>query len=132
MWEPDPAWHPVSGGTGTSTVGVWRTDRQGQALVVKRIGAPSPDDPPELSDPRHFAYWRREADVAIAGVVDATPGMRGTPLDVAEDDEGITLTREFVEDAALNGLYVAHAMGRFAGAELGGMPGRPSTSCATG
>ena len=37
MWEPDPAWHPVSGGTGTSTVGVWRTDRQGQALVVKRI-----------------------------------------------------------------------------------------------
>ena len=45
MWEPDPAWHPVSGGTGTSTVGVWRTVRRGQALVVKRIGAPAPDDP---------------------------------------------------------------------------------------
>jgi hypothetical protein len=40
-------------------------------------------------------------------------------LDVAEDDEGITLTREWVEDAALNGLYVAHALGRFAGADLG-------------
>ena len=73
MWEPDPAWHPVSGGTGTSTVGVWRTDRQGQALVVKRIGTPSAGDPPEPSDPRHFAYWRREADAAISGIVDTTP-----------------------------------------------------------
>jgi Ser/Thr protein kinase RdoA (MazF antagonist) len=98
---------------------VWRTDRHGQALVVKRIAAPTPDDPRELSDPRHFAYWRREADVAVSGAVDATPGLRSTPLDVAEDDEGITLTREFVEDAALNGLYLAHAMGRFAGADLG-------------
>jgi hypothetical protein len=119
MWEPDPAWYPVSGGTGTSTVGVWRTERSGQALVVKRLGVPAPDDPAEYLDPRHFAYWRREADVAITGVVDEAPGLRGTVVDVAEDDEGITLTREFVEDAALNGLYVAHAMGRFAGAELG-------------
>jgi hypothetical protein len=119
MWEPDPVWHPVTGGTGTSTVGVWRTERDGQALVVKRIAAPVPGDPPEYSDPHHFAYWRREADVAISGVVDTTPGLRGTPVDVAEDDDGITLTREWVEDAALNGLYVAHALGRFAGADLG-------------
>ncbi len=119
MWEPDPAWYPVSGGTGTSTVGVWRTERSGQALVVKRLGVPAPDDPAEYLDPRHFAYWRREADVAITGVVDEAPGLRGTVVDAAEDDEGITLTREFVEDAALNGLYVAHAMGRFAGADLG-------------
>jgi hypothetical protein len=119
MWEPDPAWHPVPGGTGTSTVGVWRTVHRGQALVVKRLGRPGAADASELSDPRHFAYWRREADVATAGLVDDTPGLRGTPLDVAEDDEGITLTREFVEDAALNGLFVAHGMGRFAGADLG-------------
>jgi hypothetical protein len=119
MWEPDPGWHPVTGGTGTSTVGVWRTDRNGQALVVKRLGLPAPDEPAEYSDPHHFAYWRREADVAVSGVVDASPGLRATPVDVAEDDEGITLTREWVEDAALNGLYVAHAMGRFAGADLG-------------
>ena len=44
MWEPDPAWHPVSGGTGTSTVGVWRTDRR-PSLVVKRLGAPAPRRP---------------------------------------------------------------------------------------
>jgi hypothetical protein len=119
MWEPDPGWHPVTGGTGTSTVGVWRTEHEGQALVVKRIAAPAPTDPSEYAEPHHFAYWRREADVAICGLVDTTPGLRGTPVDVAEDDEGITLTREWVEDAALNGLYVAHALGRFAGADLG-------------
>ena len=47
------------------------------------------------------------------------PGSCAAPTDVVEDDEGITLTSEWVEDAALNGLYVAHALGRFAGAELG-------------
>jgi Phosphotransferase enzyme family len=119
MWEPDPVWHALTGGTGTSTVGVWRTDRAGQALVVKRLGVPSPDDPPEFSDPHHFSYWRRAADVAISGVTAETPGLRATPTDVDEDDEGITLTSEWVEDAALNGLYVAHALGRFAGAALG-------------
>jgi hypothetical protein len=102
-----------------STVGVWRTQREGDPLVVKRLAVPGPDDPPELRDPHHFAYWRREADVAVSRVVEATPGLRSGVLDVAEDDEGITLTREWVEDAALNGLYVAHALGRFAGADLG-------------
>jgi hypothetical protein len=119
MWEPDPAWHLVPGGTGMSTVGVWRTQREGDPLVVKGLAAPGPDDPPELRDPHHFAYWRREADVAVSRIVEATPGLRSGVLDVAEDDEGITLTREWVEDGALNGLYVAHALGRFAGADLG-------------
>ncbi|WP_151082383.1 phosphotransferase [Nocardioides cynanchi] len=119
MWEPDPAWHLVPGGTGMSTVGVWRTQREGSPLVVKRLAVPGPDDPPELSMPHHFAYWRREADVAISRVVENTPGLQARVLDVDEDDEGITLTREWVEDAALNGLYVAHALGRFAGADLG-------------
>ena len=63
-WEPEPGWLSVPGGTGPSTVGVWRTERGGQPLVVKRLGRPTPHDPPELSDPTHFAYWRREADVA--------------------------------------------------------------------
>jgi hypothetical protein len=119
MWEPDPAWHAVTGGTGTSTLGVWRTERDGRPLVVKRLAAPGPDDPPEFSETHHFAYWRREADVAVSGITVASPGLCATPTDVAEDDEGITLTSEWVEDAALNGLYVAHAMGRFAGAPLG-------------
>jgi aminoglycoside phosphotransferase (APT) family kinase protein len=104
-------------------VGVWRTVRDDRPVVVKRISAPSEHDPAELSDPRHFAYWRRAADVVISGAVVTTPGLRG-PLDAAveEDVEGITLVQDWVEDAANSGLFAAHAMGRFAGADLGGHP----------
>src|SRR5215217_2135829 len=118
-WEPEPGWLSVPGGTGPSTVGVWRTERAGQPLVIKRLGRPTPHDPPELSDPGHFAYWRREADVAAAGLVEATPGVRGPASAVEEDEDGVTVTCDFVEDAGANGLFVAHALGRFAAAEVG-------------
>jgi len=88
--------------------------------VVKRLAAPVEGEPPELLDPRHFAYWRRAADVASYGLVEATPGLRGPAYTrVEEDAEGITVTSEWVEDAASSGLFVAHAMGRFAAADLG-------------
>ena len=123
MWQPEPGWLLVPGGTGTSTVGVWRTLRDDLPVVVKRLSAPEAHDPPELSDPRHFAYWRRAADVVTSGVVITTPGLRA-PLDAAveEDVEGITLVQDWVEDAANSGLFAAHAMGRFAGADLGDRP----------
>lgn len=123
MWQPEPGWLLVPGGTGTSTVGVWRTVLDDRPVVVKRISAPSEHDPAELSDPRHFAYWRRAADVVLSGAVVTTPGLRG-PLDasVEEDVEGITLVQDWVEDAANSGLFAAHAMGRFAGADLGDHP----------
>jgi hypothetical protein len=123
MWEPEPGWHALPGGTGTSTVGVWRTVLDDRPVVVKRIAAPGEHDPAEPSDPRHFAYWRRAADVATSGVVITSPGLRA-PLDtvVEEDVEGITLTQDWVEDAANSGLFAAHAMGRFAGADLGDRP----------
>ncbi|HET7432546.1 MAG TPA: phosphotransferase [Nocardioides sp.] len=118
MWEPEPDWHPLPGGTGTSTVGVWRTALGDQPVVVKRLGAPVPGDPPELSDPRHFAYWRREADVLSTGIAHRTAGLRAPVAAVEEDEDGITITREWVEDSALSGLFVAMAMGRFAGSDL--------------
>ncbi len=118
-WEPEPGWLSVPAGTGPSTVGVWRTESGGQPLVVKRLARPTPHDPPELSDPAHFAYWRREADVAQSGVVEDTPGVRGPAAGVEEDDEGVTIWCDFVEDAGTNGLFVAHALGRFASADLG-------------
>ncbi len=75
----------------------------------------------ELSDPRHFAYWRRAADVVTARVgLDATPGLRAPRLtSVEEDAEGITLVQDWVEDAANSGLFSAISLGRFAGADLG-------------
>lgn len=118
MWEPEPGWHPLPGGSGVSTVGVWRTVLGERAVVIKRLAAPTEHDPPELSDPRHFAYWRRAADVAAYGLVDATPGLVAPATTIEEDADGITMVQEWVEDAANSGLFAAHAMGRFAGAEL--------------
>lgn len=122
MWQPEPGWHPLRGGTGTSTVGVWRTVLGEQPVVVKRLSAPDQHDPPELSDPRHFAYWRRAADVVTAGLVATSPGLRRPARTAVEEDaDGITLFQDWVEDAANSGLLAAHALGRFAATDLGGI-----------
>lgn len=123
MWQPEPAWHPLPGGGGHSTVGVWRTELGGQPVVVKRLAAPAEGDPPELTNPRHFAYWRRSADVAAAGTVSDTVGLRAAgPVAIEEDAEGITIVSAWVEDAASSGLFAAHALGRFAGGHLAAAP----------
>ncbi len=121
MWQPDPGWYSLPGGTSTSTVGVWRTVLGDRPVVVKRLARPAAYDPAELSDPRHFAYWRRAADVLSVGLVERTPGLRTLPAAVEEDAEGITITQEWVEDAANSGLFVAHALARFTAADLGGV-----------
>lgn len=119
MWQPEPDWHPLPGGTGTSTVGVWRTALGGEPVVVKRLAAPGPGDPGALSDPEHVGYWRREADVLATGITTSTPGLRSAVAAVEEDAEGITITRDWVEDAASSGLFLAVGLGRFAAAEMG-------------
>jgi hypothetical protein len=118
MWQPEPDWVALPGGTGTSTVGVWRTALGGRPVVVKRLAAPRHGDPEELLDPGHVGYWRREADVLLTGLTTATAGLRATGASVEEDPEGITIVRDWVEDAASSGLFLAVALGRFAGAEL--------------
>ena len=124
MWEPEPGWHQLPGGTGTSTVGVWRTVLGGRPVVVKRLARPSDRDPAELSDPRHFAFWRRAADLVTARVgLETAPGLRAPRLtSVEEDDEGITLVQDWVEDAANSGLFCAVALGRFVGADVAPQP----------
>jgi len=117
MWEPEPGWVALPGGLGPSTLGVWRTAHGGQPVVVKRLARPGPGDAPELSDPHHAAYWRREADVLSTGIVTG-PGLRAVAGSVEEDDAGLTLTRAWVEDAAHSGLFVAVALGRFAGSQM--------------
>jgi len=97
---------------------VWRAAIGGRAVVIKRLSAPTSYDPGALSDPRHFAYWRRGADVAEYDLVADTPGIVGAPTAVEEDAEGITLVTDWVEDAANSGLFVALSMGRFAAADL--------------
>src|SRR5215210_5271776 len=116
MWQPAPDWVALPGGSGTSTVGVWRTALGGRAVVVKRLAAPQPGDPAALSEPAHIGYWRREADVITTGLVDATPGLRSSAASTEEDPDGITIVRDWVEDAASSGLFLALCMGRFAAA----------------
>jgi hypothetical protein len=122
VWQPEPGWVSVPGASSPATVGVWRTERGGQPLVVKRLARPHDGDAAELGDPTHFAYWRREADVAESAVTQTSPGLVGPRSAVEEDDEGITITSDWVEEGGTNGLFVAHALGRFASTELDARP----------
>lgn len=123
MWQPEPGWDRVPGGTGASTVGVWRASLGGAPVAIKRLAAPVDGDPDELRHPRHVAWWRRSADVELSGIVRATPGLRsGGAGAVEEDEDGVTLVQPWVEDAGSSGLFVARSLGRFAGAELGDAP----------
>lgn len=118
-WQPEPEWVALPGGSGTSTVGVWRAAYGGRPVVIKRLGAPVAGDPASLSDPGHVGYWRREADVLLTGLTSATPGLRAAAASIQEDGEGVTITRDWVEEAASSGLFLALALGRFAGAGIG-------------
>lgn len=123
MWLPEPGWQQLPGGAGPSTYGVWLAVESGREVVVKRLSAPQPHDPAELFDPHHSAWWRRPADVALSGLTTSTPGLRdAAPVRVELDDDGITLVQERVQDAGNNGLFVARALARFAGASLGDHP----------
>jgi Phosphotransferase enzyme family len=104
-WQPSPHWRPLTTGTGQSTGGVWLTP-DGQ--VVKRLL-------PGVADPRHHAYWQRQALVAESGIVATTPGLRSPAcLGVDRDSTGITLRMAHVEPAVSSPAALAAALGRFA------------------
>jgi hypothetical protein len=108
-WEPEPEWTALTAGTGVSNGGVWLTP---DGLVVKRLlrGVERPD---------HYAYWRRQADVAGSGVVEATAGLRAPRcVKVDTDADGVTVWTEAVATAALSGVELAEAVGRFARNEI--------------
>jgi hypothetical protein len=108
-WQPSPDWRPLTAGTGQSTGGVWLTD---DGEVVKRLV-------PGVADPRHHAYWKRQALVAESGVVASTPGLRSPAcLGVDRGPTGITLRMAHVEPAAWSPPALAAALGRFARSPL--------------
>lgn len=116
MWQPDPAWTPLRGGGGPATAGIWRGTREGRPVIVKRLRRPGPDEA-FLEDLRHAAYWRREAEVALAPTYVDGPGLVPAPvLGVDEDDEGVTLHTAEIDATPPPSLFVARALGRFAGA----------------
>jgi Phosphotransferase enzyme family len=114
MWEPEPSWRRLPGAGGPSSAGIWLTDVDGRAWVVKRIGSPDGSNR-ALLDPSHAGYWRREAEVArdpaALGTVGLVPPEFGP---VEEDDEGVTVWSAEVTGETPPGLFVARALGRFA------------------
>lgn len=113
MWQPEPGWQRLPGGP--STLGVWLAHDEGRPVVVKRFSAPTPLDPPPLSDVSHPAYWCRAVEVARSGAVEETRGLCAMPaLRVEEDAEGVTLVQAWTDEVVSNGLVLASALGRFA------------------
>jgi hypothetical protein len=83
---------------------VWLTD---DGEVVKRLVR-------GVAEPRHHAYWERQALVAESGIVATTPGLRSpASLGVERDSDGITLRMAHVEPVAWSPLALAAALGRF-------------------
>ncbi len=119
LWQPEPGWQPMPG-AGPATVGVWSATSGGREVVVKRLRRPDPYDGHGPLVPGDVNYWRRAADVALSGVVAASPGLREAPVvRVEEDDEGVTLVHERVEHVDAPGLWLAACLGRFAATDLG-------------
>jgi hypothetical protein len=114
MWHPEPDWVPVSGGRGASTVGVWRVESN---WVVKRVSAPSEDDPSVLTQPNSPRYWRREAEFALAGL--SLQGVSAPDVHrIDEDDQGYTLWSSAHPRSLVDATRVAQALAEFAGTDI--------------
>ena len=117
MWEPDPSWRRLPGAGGPATVGIWLADIDGRRWVVKRLSAPE-HPAGALADPAHAGYWRREAEVARDPAAVDGPGLVPPEFGPLEEDEsGITVWSLEQEGEPPTGLFVARALGRFAGAD---------------
>jgi hypothetical protein len=117
MWQPDPAWERLRGGGGPATAGLWRAKVGAELAVVKRLRRPEPDEAALLGDPRHAGYWRREVEAALNPSVLDGPGLvPGRVLRIEEDEQGATLWTEELAAPPPSTLFVARALGRFAGA----------------
>lgn len=113
MWQPDPSWRRVDR-TGPASAGLWLAQDAERTWVVKRLQAPGPDQV-ALHRPSYAGYWRREAEVALHPEIVDGPGLVPPAYGaVEEDDEGVTLRAEETEGEPPTGLFVAHALGRFA------------------
>jgi hypothetical protein len=103
-WQPESDWTPLLTGTGVSNGGVWQTP---DGLVVKRLV-------PGVERPDHYAYWRRQAEVAGSGLVETTIGLRAPRcVKVDHDPDGITVWTVAVEASEVETGELATALGRF-------------------
>jgi hypothetical protein len=103
-WEPESDWTALTVGTGVSNGGVWLTP---DGMVAKRLL-------PGVERPGHYAYWRRQAEVAGSGVVAGTIGLRAPRcVKVESDPDGVTVWSAAVSPVELESVELASALGRF-------------------
>jgi hypothetical protein len=122
MWEPDPSWRRLPGAGGPASAGLWLAEDGRRTWVVKRLETPDGTNP-DLLDPVHAGYWRREAEVARHPEVVAGPGLVAAEFGpVEEDDEGLTVWTAEVTADPPPGLFVARALGRFAASAYDAQP----------
>jgi hypothetical protein len=101
---PGDDWILLAAAKGVAHGGVWRTAEQ---TVVKRLV-------PGEERAGHYAYWRRQAEVAGSGVLEWTKGLRAPRcLKVESDRDGITFWTEAVEPGPVSVAEAAAALGRF-------------------
>ena len=117
MWQPPGEWEPVPG-AGPGTAGLWRVPGR-RHVIVKRLVRPLSGDlsrgTPSESDPGAGGWWRREADVVLAGAAAHCPAFVGPEaLDVVEDAEGISIFFTEATPAPVSQSEVARAVGALA------------------
>jgi phosphotransferase family enzyme len=104
-WQPEDDWIALTAGTGVSNGGVWLTPG---GVVVKRLL-------PGVEQVDHYAYWRRQAEVAGSGVVERTVGLRAPRcVKVESDPGGVTVWSAAVPSVQVEPVELAGALGRFA------------------
>lgn len=100
-------------GHGPASSGLWRVPGS-PALVAKRLTRP-PEHEIGAHRPDGLAYWRREADALTSGVLVDLPGVCAlAPVDVLEDEEGITLVLPEIVGSPVRALDVARGLARCA------------------
>jgi hypothetical protein len=101
---------------------LWRGRIGETDAVIKRLRRPDPEET-ALLDLTHAGYWRRELEVAMHPEVVDGPGLVPVPvLRIDEDEGGATLATAEIIAAPPPSLFVARALGRFAGGPVREVP----------
>lgn len=104
-------------GHGPASSGLWRVPGRG-AVVAKRLNRP-PDHESTAHRPDGLGFWRREADALSSGALADLPGVAAlTPLDVLEDEDGLTLFLPEVVRTPLPSTDVVKGLATWAGSPV--------------
>lgn len=104
-------------GHGPASSGLWRVPGS-PGVVAKRLSRP-PAYETSAHRPDGLGYWRREADALTSGALVDLPGVAAVnPVDVAEDEDGITLFLPEVVRTRVPPTDVVRGLAAWAGSKV--------------